>query len=257
MTNRRAQISRATAEQLLAGQRGRTGVHRVLAAASARGIARELAGESTAVGQFRAAHLHPVNPARRRSVLKTAAAKLLAAKVVVGAAVAAAATGGVAVAAATNHASGPANHDTRPAVAASGTHTTGTPSAEPGRPSPLPTPTSMGRPSGAHPSSATSHAAQGSPSPSLVGLCTAYQVGVADNPGRALDNPAFTALITAAGGKDNVTAYCTAILPSRHPSGTPSHPTASPSSHPTEPPSTHPGASTHPTGPPSAPPAHP
>jgi hypothetical protein len=256
MTNGRPQISRAAAEQLLARQCGRTGVHRVLAAASARGTARELAGESTAVAHFQAAQLHPVNPARRRSVLKTAAAKLLAAKVVVGAAVAAAATGGVAVAAATNHASGPANHDTRPAVAASGTHTTGTPSTEPDRPSRLPTRTSMGRPSGGHPSSATSHAAQGSPSPSLVGLCTAYQAGVADNPGKALDNPAFTALITAAGGKDNVTAYCTAILPSPHPSGMPSHPAASPSSHPTEL-STHPDASTHPTGPPSTPPAHP
>jgi hypothetical protein len=256
MTNRRPQISRATAEQLLARQRGHTAVHRMLAAASARGIARELAGESTAVAQFRAAQLHPVNPVRRRSVLKTAAAKLVAAKVVVGAAVAVAATGGVALAAATTHASGPANRDTRPAVAASGTHTAGTPSAEPGRPSPLPTRVSMGRPSAAHPSSATSHAAQGSPSPSLVGLCTAYQAGVADNPGKALDNPAFTALITAAGGKDNVTAYCATILPSPHPSGTPSHPAASPSSHPTEP-STHPDASTHPTGPPSTPPAHP
>jgi hypothetical protein len=242
MTSRRPQISRAAAEQLLAGQARRTatGMHRVLAAASAPATARERAGESTAVAQFRAAQLHPVNPTRRRSVLKTAAAKLVAAKVVAGAAVAAAATGGVALAAATNHASGPANHDTRPAVAASGTHPTGTPSAEPGRPSPLPTPTSPGRPSAAHPSSATSHAAQGSPSPSLVGLCTAYQAGVANNPGRALDNPAFTALITAAGGKDNVIAYCTAIL----------------ASHPTEPPNTHPDASTHPTGPPATPPAH-
>jgi hypothetical protein len=114
----------------------------------------------------------------------------------------------------------------------------------------------MGRPSGAHPSSATSQAAQGSPSPSLVGLCTAYQADVADSPGKALDNPAFTALITAAGGKDNVIAYCTAILPGPHPSGTPSYPTTSTASHPTEPPSTHPGASTHPTGPPSTPPAH-
>jgi hypothetical protein len=114
----------------------------------------------------------------------------------------------------------------------------------------------LGRPSGAHASSSTSHAAQGSPSPSLVGLCTAYLAGVAENPGRALDNPAFTALITAAGGKDNVIAYCTAILPSAHASGTPSHPTAGPPSHPTEPSSTHPGASTHPTGPPSTLPGH-
>jgi hypothetical protein len=259
MTSHPPKMNRATAEQLLTGQRGRTGVHRVLAAASAPGTARELASESTAVAQFRTANLHPVNPVRRRSVLKTAAAKLLAAKVVVGAAVAAAATGGIAVAAAANLGSGPANHGTRPAVAASGTHPTGRPSTQPGRPSPLPTPTSAGRPSSAHPSSSASRAAEGSPSPSLVGLCTAYQAGVATNPGRALDNPAFTALIIAAGGKDNVIAYCAAILPGPHPSGTPSHPTAapsSPSSHPAEPPSTHPDAPTHPTGPPSTPPEH-
>src|SRR5437773_4881531 len=117
MTNRPPQISRAAAEQLLAGQGGRTGMHGVLDAASAPATTRELTGESTAVAQFRAAQLHPVNPTRRRSVLKTAAAKLLAAKVVLAAAVAAAATGGVAVAAATNHASGPANDNPRPAVA--------------------------------------------------------------------------------------------------------------------------------------------
>jgi hypothetical protein len=135
----------------------------VLAAASAPGTARELAGESKAVARFRTANLHPVSPIRRRAVLKTAAAKLVAEKVVVGAAVAVAATGGIAVAAAASLGSGPANHDTRPAVTASGTHPTGTPSAEPDRPNPLPTPTSMGRPSTAHPSSSASPAVQGSP----------------------------------------------------------------------------------------------
>jgi hypothetical protein len=256
MTNHAPDMSRVAAEQLLTGQHGRTRLHRALAAASAPGSARELAAESKAVAQFRAVQLHPIHPARRRSVLKTAAAKLLAAKVVVGVAAAAAATSGVAVAAATNHATGPVNNNARPAVAASGTHTTGgAPSAEPSRPSPLPTPASLGRPSSAHPSRSTSHAAQGSPSPSLVGLCTAYQAGVSNNPGRALDNPAFTALITAAGGKDHVLAYCMAILTTAHPSATANH-SASPPSHPTEPPSAHPSAPTHPTGPPSTPPEH-
>ena len=33
------------------------------------------------------------------------------------------------------------------------------------------------------------------PSPSLRGLCQAYTAHAADNPGKALDNPAFAALI--------------------------------------------------------------
>jgi hypothetical protein len=49
------------------------------------------------------------------------------------------------------------------------------------------------------------------PHPNLVGLCHAYP-HVSTNPGKALDNPAFTALITAAGGKDKVTAFCTKAL---------------------------------------------
>jgi hypothetical protein len=82
----------------------------------------------------------------------------------------------------------------------------------------------------------------------MVGLCTAYQAAVADNPGTALDNPAFTALIAAAGGKDNVAAYCATVL--ARSSGTPSHPTAAPSTHPSAP-------TTHPTAGPSISPARP
>ena len=53
------------------------------------------------------------------------------------------------------------------------------------------------------------------PSPSLVGLCRAYAAGVADNPGKALDNPAFGALIAAARGKANVEAFCAPALKKR------------------------------------------
>ena len=52
----------------------------------------------------------------------------------------------------------------------------------------------------------------GAPSPSLVGLCRAYAAGVGDSPGKALDNPAFQALITAAGGNDKVAGYCDTVL---------------------------------------------
>ena len=97
-----------------------------------------------------------------------------------------------------------------------------------------------------------------SPSPSLRGLCQAYTAGTGNNPGKALDNPAFTALITAAGGKDQVAAFCTSLLaakpghmPSSHPTGKPSSlPTQAQTAHPTGKPTTIPTA--HPTGKPTS-----
>jgi hypothetical protein len=246
MTTRRTPITRASAERLLTARSGGgTELRRVLAAASAPPTANELRGEPAAMAQFRAVRLNVVTPARRNSVLKTAAAKLLAANVVIGATVAAA-TGGVALAAATNHLPGPLHHANAP-VAVRESHSQEALSAS-NRPSPLPTPTTTPGRSGAHPSGSTTHRAQGSPSPSMVGLCTAYQAAVADNPGKALDNPAFTALITAAGGKGNVAAYCATVLASS--SGTPSHPTAAPSTHSSAP-------TTHPTAGPSISPGRP
>jgi hypothetical protein len=54
--------------------------------------------------------------------------------------------------------------------------------------------------------------AHGSPSPSLVGLCHAYAVGNKADHGKALQNPAFTALIRSAGGADKVESFCAAVL---------------------------------------------
>ncbi len=50
------------------------------------------------------------------------------------------------------------------------------------------------------------------PHPSAVGLCQAYTEGAGTAPGKTLDNPAFTSLIEAAGGKDKVAGYCAAVL---------------------------------------------
>jgi hypothetical protein len=77
------------------------------------------------------------------------------------------------------------------------------------------------------------------PDPSHVGLCRAYQAQVATNPGQALNNPAFRALIEAAGGRDKVDGYCQDLLadkpgkPTKEP-GKPDHPTGQPS-HPGQP----------------------
>lgn len=97
----------------------------------------------------------------------------------------------------------------------------------------------------AKPAKTTEAGARGnaSPSPSLVGLCHAYTAGVNDNPGKALENPAFTALINAAGGKDEVADFCAKILADKsasvHPSGAPENKPSRPA-HPTGPPTPEP-----------------
>jgi hypothetical protein len=94
-----------------------------------------------------------------------------------------------------------------------------------------------------------SHDSAANPSPSMVGLCRAYAAGVAENPGKALENPAFGALISAAGGKDQVSSFCAKVLASA-PGNAPS---ANPGKHPTGKPSTVGGRpSTGPTGTPPA-----
>ncbi|HEX6360824.1 hypothetical protein [Actinophytocola sp.] len=61
----------------------------------------------------------------------------------------------------------------------------------------------------------------GTPSPSMAGLCQAYESQVRENPGKALESAAFTALVDAAGGADKVPQYCD-TLPDEHPTGKPS-----------------------------------
>jgi len=135
--------------------------------------------------------------------------------------------GGVALAAATGHL--PANLTGKPAAASSA-------AAAAAAEATAAKPAASGK--------STTHPAA-SPSPSLRGLCQAYTAQVSSSPGKALDSPAFTALITAAGGRDSVTAFCTSML-ATHPGNAPaSHPAGKPSSHPA------PANTTHPTGKPS------
>lgn len=114
------------------------------------------------------------------------ATKLLAAKAVLAAV--GVTGGGAALAAATGHLP---------------SHLTGTPAAA----GPAASATAMSSASPEPTSHPTAH-----PSPSLRGLCRAYTAHVGTGPGKALESPAFTALITAAGGKDKVTAFCVGKL---------------------------------------------
>jgi hypothetical protein len=227
---RTVRIDRDTAERLLNGvpaalrASGPLGEH--LAAAAAPAYRYELAGRSAALAAFRAAQLLPATEQRRPSMIKTWLAKMLTVKAA--ALLAVTAAGGVALAATTGALPTPLTD----------------------RPSVTDVPHSSTRPS-----TPASHPAGGPstlPSPSLVGLCHAYTAGAGSDHGKALDSPAFTALITAAGGRDKVAAFCAATLASA-----PGRPTDGPSpksSHPAGPPSGQPNASGHPTG---APTSHP
>lgn len=234
-------IDRDTAERLLRGERvGSPAAHDpladLLAAAAAPGHDGELVGEQAALRAFREARPGPVTQPRRGSMLKPVLAKLVTAKLALAAAATTAVGGGVVVAATTG---------TLPTPGGS-SH-----SSQPG-PSHRPSDRPSGHPS-QHPTRAgTDTQGNPAPSPSMVGLCHAFTAGAGDNPGKALDNPAFAVLIRNAGGRDKVSAYCVTVLseapggaPSTHPSGAsgehgrPSdHPTGGPTSHPTE----------HPTG---------
>lgn len=117
-------------------------------------------------------------------MITTALAKLLTLKVAA-AALTAAAAGGVALAA-TGHMPGTSN-DTAPNARSTPRHHSGAAQDR-------------------HPG------ATATPASSVAGLCHAYRAGAGANPGKALENPAFTHLITVAGGKDKVAAYCAGLL---------------------------------------------
>jgi hypothetical protein len=241
MSQHQQPIDPITAEHLI--RRARTGsivdpepLAGLLAAAAAPGRPVELTGEEAAVMAFSDARL-ALTPQPRRPMRKSTMAKLATAQAVIVLAVAGA---GVALAGGLGH---------LPGAASSNEHATARPAASAASRAPA---SGSATANSAHNAAASHHPApSGSPSPNLRGLCTAYQAAVGDNPGKALDNPAFTVLISTAGGKDKVAAYCTTLLATpastapTHPGQAPTHP-----SPPTGPPSTHPS---HPTNTPSTP----
>jgi hypothetical protein len=225
--------------------------------------------EDQRVEAVRGAHRSPGRATRKRSTVTVAIARLATAKAAV---TLIAVGGGAALAAGTGHMPGLGSlgndHGGRqPAEATAGA------SESP----PVGDLTSTGGSTSAWPSMSTQPSA--TPPANVRNLCIAIDTVRADR-ANALDDPAYTVLITTAGGKDKVAAYCAAVLgaepgsssahprepssdqpPSTPPSSpadtpTPTSPpsTASPPSptrtHPTGPPTTHPSgpAGTHPSG---------
>jgi hypothetical protein len=210
-------IDRARAERLLAGtDPGTDPIGRLLAAARAPGTPAELRGEAAALGAFRiGATREPRGrvTARRRlwPRLRTSAVAMVAAG---GVTVAAA---GVAVAAAIGVLPNPLV-DPGPGVGTSAPVPPLSTQPDPHSPSNGAGGTSPGR-SGqpASPGHGSSGAPASSPDPSLVGLCNAYRAHVEHSPdegepGQWLNGPAFQPLVAAAGGVDQVPAFCDSLL---------------------------------------------
>jgi hypothetical protein len=107
-----------------------------------------------------------------------------------------------------------------------------------------------GKPSASHSAQPGDNGAKGSPSPSLVGLCHAFSAGNKDEHGKALESPAFQALIDAAGGKDKVEGFCENLAKS--PAGNRPSEAGKPSTRASTPAPAH-----KPTVPPTAPPSRP
>jgi hypothetical protein len=245
-------MTRADAERLLATGEGPAALSALLAAAASPPTAAELQGTQQALAAFRSAHLAPAPAPRSARMWRSALTKVAAVKVAGAAALATAATGGIALAAASGALPFQA-HPGTPAVAvhpssAAATHPNGhatdeaseAESSEAARPSKVPA---------------------GTPSPSLNGLCHAFQAGAMSH-GNVANNPAFTVLITAAGGADGVAAYCTTLI---GPAPTHGRPTDLPAPHrsaPGGPPAVVPTHPVRPVSPPagrptSVPPPHP
>ncbi|MBQ0897388.1 hypothetical protein KBX37_30720 [Micromonospora sp. U56] len=175
----------------------------------------ELRGESAAMHAFRRARagapLPAPSPARSFSLARLAGLKVALAGLAV------AATGGVAFAAATGTLPGPLHRD------APATPPSAVPQSTP--------PTTAGPGGSAGPTSGKPEPSGPAPAASILGLCRSYRAAAGDNPGQALDNPAFADLVTRAGGRDEVRGYCDRLV---RDTGAPAPPSAPPSAvHPT------------------------
>jgi hypothetical protein len=244
-------LNRANAEAILAGTATeRSELAQIIAAARGPATSDELAGEAAAMIRFQAARLEPA-AAHGVTVRKRMSDKLLAAKVGIAAALAAAATGGVALAAAAHTQTEPAPaHHALPAstsVAAPSHDGTPTPKATKAAVPPPPSHAAAASAAPTAPGGAGSHPSA-SPSPSLRGLCIAYLANEITG-GKRMNNPAFGALVTAAGGKDKITTYCLTLLRADP------HPTRPAKSYSIGPPIPSPGHGL--SGPPDVPPSGP
>lgn len=206
-SHRARRVDRRAAEQLLAGARSADAepLTSILRTAAAPAHPKELDGEPAALAAFRAAAaLDPAPEHRRPSKLRSALTRLLTVKAVLALAL----VGSTGVVLAARGGAVPVPWSDKPAEppAVTRSHAPVTTTTRP---------SDTGRPGD------QGNAPAPSELPGLAGLCQAYLAQVNQSPGKATDNPAFTALVTAAGGAENVPEFC-ADLAAEQPRGRPS-----------------------------------
>jgi hypothetical protein len=247
---RRNQIpSAAEREQLLAGGRIEgNGLSELLGAATMPIHSAEPPGLDSALAAFRSAPA-PVAalPARRTPVLKSLLSGLVATKVIAGVA-GAAAVGGVALAASSGHLGDGGNSADAPGQAIASVHRAdATGSLSDSASDSTAADSSSAASSDSSSASSSAHA----PTPSLAGLCHAWQAHEQSNSDHTTSaahsawakSPAFSVLIATAGGSGGVDTYCSVLLaPTTSSSGSPAsvaptHPTHP--AHPTQAVTTH------------------
>jgi len=215
-TARARRIGRREAEELLSHgpvDPDRVALRHLLNQLDAPPSPQELAGRQAAVAAFTQAVRNPVPdpaaPARRRLGLLPRAALV---KVVVGLGVLL--FGSAALAAGTGNLPGPVQH---------GAHELFSPLG-------VPVPDVSGRaksggsaPAGGSPGSALPSPGDpgGGTGPVALGLCKAWAAGPKDGHGKPLDVEVSKALVQAAGGTDNIAAYCAKVLATGAPTPTP------------------------------------
>jgi len=214
----------SVSERIVAGEDvGPRNLVNLLAIAAAPAHGDETAGEEAAVMAFRAARRRLAERGNRKPAVVRWAA-LLGAKTAAALAVAVVATG-AALAAGTGVLPNPFRKlDTPPTVPASVTSPVGETTPDPVRTPPVVPSQPSGPPASVPPSVAPlislpptgAPANGGAPPPtvpaSMTGLCRAYQAHEDRQPGSAANSPAFASLVVAAGGADQVPAYCAAVL---------------------------------------------
>jgi hypothetical protein len=255
---RRNQIpSAAEREQLLAGGRVEgNALSELLGAATMPIHSAEPPGLDSALAAFRSAPA-PVaaQTARRTPVLKSLLSGLVATKVIAGVA-GAAAVGGVALAASTGHLGDGGNSADAPGQAIASAHRADAAA------SPADAASESTRASGASSDSSSASSPAHAPTPSLAGLCHAWQAherSNSDHTTRAAHSawaksPAFSVLIATAGGNEGVDAYCSvALAPTTSGSGSPTHVAPTHPTHPTHPTQ---AVTTHPNHKPTSVPSH-
>lgn len=217
------QLTRRSANRALdgAGRSGDAHVDQILSAATAPASSFELNREAEMVALYRFIGAQDVGVAPSTTLAQRLRARLAAAHVGVAVgAVVLLAGGGVAFAASTGNLPEVLGGDHRsPTGAAHSSQAPGQQRTD-----------GPNGPNGPKATSTASATPKGTPSPSLKGLCSAFQAGTATNPGKALDNPAFTALATAAGGKANMVEFCVDLIgaptpkPGNGPTSEPTYP---------------------------------